>query len=262
MARRRKNNRRRRGRSGFLYKLLSVLAICACLVAALTLFFRVDTVVVTGGVRYTEEELRAASGVEAGANLLLLNKARIAASMTNALPYIKEISSISKKLPNTLVIEVEECGTPLAMVQEGIAWLISPTQSGRGKIVEQMPAASAIAAGYGVIDGCQLLAPSVGTRPALPTENASQQSSLLSLMNALEAAGMLERVDAIHLEDPSELTMELDGRFTVRLSYNADYERKLKKLEWSLEEGVIQDNMVGTFDMRGDSRDYFQQVIG
>ena len=73
MARRRKTNRRRRGRSGFLYKLLSVLAMCVCLITALTLFFRVDTIVVTGGVRYTEQELQDAAGVRAGANLLLIS---------------------------------------------------------------------------------------------------------------------------------------------------------------------------------------------
>ena len=51
MARRRGSaRRRRRGGSGFLYKLLSVFLICGCLVAAITLFFRVDTVVITGAL--------------------------------------------------------------------------------------------------------------------------------------------------------------------------------------------------------------------
>lgn len=259
MARRRKSNRRRRGRSGFLYKLLSVLAICVCLVTALTLFFRVDTIVVTGGSRYTEQELCSAAGVRPGANLLLLNKGRVAANMTRELPYLKEISSISKKLPDTLMIQVVECGQPLAVVQDGAAWLISPTNSGRGKIVEQLPAAAA--KGYGVIDGCQLLAPSVGTAPAFATEYANQQSSLLALLGALEDAGMLEDVEAIHLGDLSEITMEYAGRFTVRLSYNADYARKMTKLQWSIDQGIIQENMTGTFDMRGESKDYFQQAV-
>ena len=68
MARRRGSaRRRRRGGSGFLYKLLSVFLICGCLVAAITLFFRVDTVIITGEQRYTEAEIRQASGVEDGA---------------------------------------------------------------------------------------------------------------------------------------------------------------------------------------------------
>ena len=64
MARRRHSNRRRRrGNFGFLYKLLSVLVICAAVVMALTLFFRVDTIEVTGTERYTEKDVIEASGL-------------------------------------------------------------------------------------------------------------------------------------------------------------------------------------------------------
>ena len=66
-ARRNRHGRRRnRGRFGFLYKLLSVLAICGCLIAALTLFFRVDTIAVSGQGRYTAQEIQAASGIQEG----------------------------------------------------------------------------------------------------------------------------------------------------------------------------------------------------
>ena len=56
--RRHSNRRRRRGSFGFLYRLLSVLVICGVIVVALTLFFRVDTVVVTGTQRYTQQEVK------------------------------------------------------------------------------------------------------------------------------------------------------------------------------------------------------------
>ena len=86
MARRRGSaRRRRRGGSGFLYKLLSVFLICGCLVAAITLFFRVDTVVITGEKRYTEAEIRQASGVEDGDNLFLLNKYQVIRDIAEAL---------------------------------------------------------------------------------------------------------------------------------------------------------------------------------
>ena len=51
MARRRNSNRRRRGSFGFLYKLLSMLVICGAIIAAVTLFFRVNTVAVSGEQR-------------------------------------------------------------------------------------------------------------------------------------------------------------------------------------------------------------------
>lgn len=255
MARRRNSSRRRRGRFRFFYKLASILIICACIVAALTLFFRVDTIVVTGGVRYSEEELVEASGVKPGANLYLLSKSDIAGKMLENLPYLQEISSIDRRPPSTLAIQVKEYGAPLAIIQDGYAWLIVGP---KGKIVEQLPAEAA--SGYGVIDGCELLAPSVGGRLALATEYTAQQTSLLSLMEALEEEEMLEWVDAIHLDDLSCIAMDCGGRFTVKLSYNADYAYKLKRLALILESGAIQDNMTGTFDMRGEGgMDVFQQ---
>lgn len=150
MARRRKSNRRRRGSFGFLYKLLSVLVICGAIVAALTLFFRVDTVVITGQQRYTEEEIREASGIAEGANLVLFNKYTAAITLSVPCPYIEEIS-INRKLPDTLLIQVRECSIPLAVVQDGSAWLVSAS----GKIVDQQEAAAA--AEYAQIDGCELL---------------------------------------------------------------------------------------------------------
>ena len=244
MGRRRSSGRRRRGSSGFLYKLLSTLAISAAIIVAMTLFFRVDHVIVTGQQRYTSEEIVAATGVEMGDNLYLMDKNSIVAGMLEQLPYIENIR-ISRKLPDTLLVDVRECGRPMALVQNGSAWLISP----RGKIVEQTSLQAAAA--YGILDGCDLLDPVVGEKITLATEYASQQSSLLSLLEVLETAGELERVDAIHLEDLSMLTVDYIGRFTIQMPYEADYARKFRALRQILDEsGAIQDNMTGTFDMR------------
>ena len=173
MARRRGSaRRRRRGGSGFLYKLLSVLLICGCLVAAITLFFRVDTVVITGEKRYTEAEIREVSGVKDGDNLFLLNKYQVIRNIAEALPYVElEETRVQRKLPDTLLIEIKECGDP------------------GGKIVEQRNTVG----DYPTIDGCRLLAPSVGTLIALDTENDTRRQSLLELLAALEAAEGRER---------------------------------------------------------------------
>lgn len=254
MARRRGSaRRRRRGSGGFLYKLLSVMLICGCLVAAVTLFFRVDTVVITGEQRYTEEEIRQASGVLDGDNLFLLNKYQVIRDIAEALPYVEiENTHIQRKLPDTLLIEVQECGDPMAWEQDGIVWLVSPA----GKIVEQKNST----VGYPVIDGCRLLAPSVGTQIALDTEHDTQRQSLLALLAALEAAGKLGEVDAIHLDDLSCISMDYMGRFTVKMQYDADFAHKLLTLDGALASGKIQENMTGTFDMRReDGRTNFIQ---
>lgn len=247
MARRRNSNRRRRrGSFGFLYKLLCMLVICGAIVAALTLFFRVDTIVVTGNVRYTQEEIIAATGIQSGDNLSLLNKSNVARDLQQKLPYI-ELPRINRKYPDTLLIEVSECTFTLAIVQDGGVWYLSPG----GKIVEQE--AAPLTREVPVIDGCKLLAPSVSTPIALATEYASQQESLLALLAALEDAALLDQVDAIHLGEISMLTMEFAGRFTVELPYGADYAYKLRALQTVI--GKLETNETGTICLtREDGR--------
>ena len=256
MARRRHSNRRRRrGSSGFLYKLLSMLVICGCLVAAVTLFFRVDAIEVSGQQRYTEQEVQTASGIELGSNLYLMDKNEVVNRIIGALPYVEQIR-ITRRLPSTLRIEVSECGEPLALVQDGYAWLISP----RGMIVEQ--AERSAAQQYASISGCELLAPSVGTRIALSTENVNRQESLLALLAALQEEGIIDRLDGIRLDDAKVLRMDYADRFTVELPYGADYGYKLRFLQEALAQEEIQDNMTGTFVMtRDDGRVNFIQNV-
>ena len=113
--------------------MLSVLVICVAIIAALTLFFRVNQIEVTGQQRYTTEQGQEASEIQIGDNLILLNKYDAAGSIVETLPYVED-TRINRKLPSTLVIEVTECGTPVAVVQDGYTWLISS----RGKIVDQL----------------------------------------------------------------------------------------------------------------------------
>ena len=257
MARSRYSNHRRRRRwsSGFLYKVLSVLVICGCLVAALTLFFRVDTIVVTGQSRYTAQEIQEASGIQQGDNLLLLNKYNASGSIAQQLPYIEEIR-IHKELPETLRIEVRECETPVAVVQDGFTWLIS--SSGKGKIVDQLDASAA--GDYAQVTGCTLLAPSIGSEVVLGSEFSLQQESLLGLLSALDEEGMLPNLDSISLEDLSVIRMGYLDRFTVKLPYGADYASKMRILKLAIESDYVQDNMTGTFDMtREDGRVYLDQ---
>ncbi len=248
MARRRHSKRRRRG--GFFYKLLSILVICGAILLAVTLFFRVNTIEVTGQRRYSEEEIREASGVQIGDNLYLLNKYDVANRIVQNLPYIESIHPY-RKLPDTLVIEVTECGKPMAVIQDEGAWLVSS----QGKIVARITEAEA--AEYGVISGCELLAPSVGTPIALATEYLTQQTSLIDLLTALETANLTDDVQNIRLDNLSYLQMDYTDRFTVRLAYGADYPWELQRLVMSLEKGAIQSNMTGTFDLQSNAEEVY-----
>ena len=66
----------------------------------------------------------------------------------------------------------------------------------------------------------------------------------LALLAALDAAGLTDRVDAIHLDDLSRLPMDYAGRFSVEMEYNADYDRMLQILEAGISK--LESNQTGS----------------
>ena len=120
MASARHNRRRRRGRGRFgpLFKLLCAAAVVLALTVGATVFFRVETVVVTGNSRYTQEEVVAASGIEVGDNLYAMNKFHVQQQIREQLPYVSEVS-IQRGLPSTILIQVTESQAAAQVMPSG-----------------------------------------------------------------------------------------------------------------------------------------------
>ena len=268
MASARHNRRRRRGRGRFgpRFQLLCAVAVVLALTVGATVFFRVETVVVTGNSRYTQEEIVAVSGIEIEDNLYAMNKFQIQQQIREQLPYISEVS-IQRSLPSTILIHVVECQAvaqvmpgqgsaqapppatepdvsaeggeeaaaeeeqPLEQADE--AWLISAT----GKLLEPAPADSEVLE----VTGLTLLMPRAGTMIAVSEEEGVRRTALLGLLDALEAQGMLDQVSSIRLES-TQLYMRYLDRFDVKMLLNGDFSHLL----WALDTAVADlDQRVG-----------------
>lgn len=244
----RRHGRGRRGRRfGVLYKLLTLVVVCAAAVLALTLFFKVESVEVTGNSRYSAQEIQDACGVSLGDNLYLLSKPDMVQRLHQQLPYIDEVR-ITRQLPNTLCVQVTEFSTVYAVEQEGTVWLLT---SG-GKIVET----AAERGDTPLIDGCELLAPSLGGDVSFALELQNRRESLFALLTALESAELTGNVRAIHLGDPTVLSMDYTERFTVEMPYGADYPRLLRYLTLVIEE--LETNLTGVIDLTRDGEPHFR----
>lgn len=244
----RRHGRGRRGRRfGVLYKLLTLVVVCAAAVLALTLFFKVESVEVTGNSRYSAQEIQDACGVSLGDNLYLLSKPDMVQRLHQQLPYIDEVR-ITRRLPNTLCVQVTEFSTVYAVEQEGTVWLLT---SG-GKIVET----AAERGDTPLIDGCELLAPSLGGDVSFALELQNRRESLFALLTALESAELTGNVRAIHLGDPTVLSMDYTERFTVEMPYGADYPRLLRYLTLVIEE--LETNLTGVIDLTRDGEPHFR----
>ena len=244
----RRHGRGRRGRRfGVLYKLLTLVVVCAAAVLALTLFFKVESVEVTGNSRYSAQEIQDACGVSLGDNLYLLSKPDMVQRLHQQLPYIDEVR-ITRRLPNTLCVQVTEFSTVYAVEQEGTVWLLT---SG-GKIVET----AAERGDTPLIDGCELLAPSLGGDVSFALELQNRRESLFALLTALESAELTGDVRAIHLGDPTVLSMDYTESFTVEMPYGADYPRLLRYLTLVIEE--LETNLTGVIDLTRDGEPHFR----
>ena len=217
---RKTRRRRRRGGLGRLLRPLSVLLTAVAVVAALTMFFKVSTVEVTGSSRYRDGGVAAASGVELGDNLVLLDKYRIAQRIYTELPYVTE-ARINRKFPSTLVLEVTETTAVASIQGAGGYWLLSAGE----KLLEAVDETGA--QDYLRITGLEAVNPAVSARLELPEDSPITLERLGQLLSAMERLEMLGRADGLDLSDRSDLVLGYDGRFQVIISYDADFDYKL-----------------------------------
>ena len=241
MAKKRKNRRRRtRGRFAPLLRMLSVLLTAVVIVAALTLFFKVETVLVNGNNRYTTEEIIAVCGVKQGDNLVLLDKYAIAQRLYTQLPYITNVR-INRAFPDGLNVVVTETHAALAIESGGAWWLVSRD----GKIVDATDTAGA--QGYILLRGMDAQDAQVGAQLILTAESHMTAQRLKELVAKLDEREMLEKTQSIDASDREILVIQYDGRFDVEMHYDADLDFKLDCLRAAVNE--LEPNETGIIRM-------------
>lgn len=245
MPRRRSTRRRRRRRGGLgaLARPLSVLLAAVAIVAALTLFFKVEQVEVAGNQRYRAEEIITASGVERGDNLILFDKYRTSQRIYTALPYITAVR-INRRLPDTLLVEVTETQAAACIQGAGAAWLIG-ISGAQLKVLEAVDSDGAQA--YPHLTGIEALEPAVGENLRLAEGSPITAERLTELFRAMEERGVLARTDSADFSDPAVLALGYDGRFRVELRYDANYDFKFNCLLAAVEQ--MEPNEKGTIRM-------------
>lgn len=233
--------RRRRGGLGRMLRPLSLLLTAVAVVAALTLFFKVENIEVTGASRYQVEEIIKASGVKTGDNLILLNRYRVSQRIYTSLPYITDVSP-KPKFPSTLVIEVTETRPVAAIESAGAWWLVN---SG-GKVLDMVDGLAA--ADYLTITGIQAEEPAVSGHLQLPEDCPMTAERLCEMLEAMEERSMITRADSVDLSDPKTLILNYDGRFRVEMYYDANLSFKLDGLLYVVTD-YLEPNETGTIRM-------------
>ena len=120
---RKRKKQKSSGARGFIFSSVSFIVICAALVFGMSVFFRVSNIEVNGANRYTREEIIAASGIENGDNLMLVNRSAVAQKIYSKMIYIGKVN-VERKLPNTILIEITESDSIAVVESESGLWLV------------------------------------------------------------------------------------------------------------------------------------------
>ncbi len=248
MARRRRyNHKRRRGSFSFLYKLLAFVLICTAIALALTLFFRIRSIEVSGNDRYSRQEIIDAAGISEGDNMFLMNKYNAAERIRKALPYIETVQ-FRRSLPDGLSIIVTECTDPAAIVQDGKAYLLCDT----GNIVDETTPAAA--KNRMQVKGLTLLEPSVGVQAKAAEGQELALETLLAVMRELDSRELIGDVSLLDMSDPAQLTLRYLDRFDVYFPWESDYGYKLDYLTAVVEKLEVNEKGVINMMQEGKAR--------
>lgn len=227
--------------SRLLVQLLTVTAVVVALIMGLSVFFKVENVVVHGANVYSAWAIQEASGISEGDNLLTFSRARANGQIQAKLPYVEK-SRIGIKLPNTVNIYIEETAVTYAIqTEDGIWWLMNSD----GKLVEQID--STEAAKHTKVLGVTLTGP-VLNEQAVATENVPTEtdafgevipvsvtgnqrlSAALQILEALENNDIVGEAASVDVSSLSAIELWYGTRYQVNLGDNNDMERKIASM--------------------------------
>ena len=251
----------KRGR--FLLRLATVAAVVMAVVLGMSIFFKVETVKVSGCKTYTEWEIAQASGIETGSNLLTVSRAQVSGNIISRLPYVESVR-VGIFLPDTVNIEIKELDVVYAVEDDQGSWWLMNEE---GKLVEQINTVASKE--YTRILGVRLTGAEVGkmavaeetvmatipvagadqttdetsetTETTEPTEpevtirvgvtGAERLSAALAVIQQLSSNSISGQVDSVDVTNLTDIELWYDERFQINLGNTSQLEYKVGALK-------------------------------
>ena len=196
---------------------LAVLSIGVVLI--LVLFFKIDTIKITGDKVYADKEIVLQSGIETGDSLIRVKEQKINDILTKNLPYVGEIT-IEKKLPDTLIINVSATREVVAF-QSGAGFILVDAH---GKVLSEN--ASMLRDNVAVVSGIKVKEASAGEVITFSDEKTTD--AFMSLLNAIKNS-KIELLTDISLNKTGNWEIRYDDRITIKIPSDGDIETNMKR---------------------------------
>lgn len=220
---RRKRRRRRDPWLGFsiLLKIMGACVICCAIFFAMTIFFKIQHITVTGDNPYSNEDVIDASGIEIGENTFFVNKFASIAKIYQECPYIDTIV-MRRHLPSELEIAVTKCIGIAQIDYQGFPYIIDKN----GKILAKKTADDTNR--YITVLGCEPNSMEIGKY--IDFLQKEKEKTLLNVLLMAQKYGIIEQIENVNIDKLYNLTFEYTDRFTVVLGSAEKMEDKFKLL--------------------------------
>ena len=246
---RRKKNRRKKL---IIRATLCAIFLIAGVILALTMFFNISEITVTGDTVYSVDDIIEKSGVQIGDNLIFVSKNKINEQIATELPYVGSVK-IKRHLPTSLELIITKTDAVYAVVINGYYTLLDEN----GKVLEK----DLEYVGENIILlnlGEEI---SAETGKTITTSDEVYLEKLFSVRNAYVECG-IEDITAIDLSDVYDIKLVYQGRITIELG-ETNKENLSKKLALGKAalETQNEENMLyrGTINLSVDGKGYWAE---
>lgn len=229
-------------------QLATIAAVVLAFTVSISIFFKVDTITVSGAEKHSAWSVCEASGIEKGDSLLFFGRSKAAGKIKAALPYVDTVR-FEVTLPGTVNIIVKEKPVAYALQgQDGSWWLMTSD----GKIVEQTTEEAA--ANRIRITGVTLADPrekemavaaeAQQSGELVSVTAADKLKTALSILFQLERFELFDRMTEVDVSNVFALRLYCGGQYRIEMGDSADLSGKMAAVNGTLQQLGVSDSGV------------------
>ncbi len=241
----RRRKRRRNKIIGYSLAIATVAAVAVIL--SLTVFFKIETVAVTGDEIYNNEQIIQASGLQTGDSMFLFDKDSVEASIETVLPYV-EIAEIKRSVTGTLTINITAAAASLS-IDTGDGYILLNSS---GKVLED--GVTVINDDISVLRTSAVLSASSGS--IIQLENEKDLETAVQIKKYIDEYE-ISKISEIDVTDYSDIRLTYDNRIVLKIGVPSDLGDKIDFIKATLEKHEAEEPAFrGTIDFTVENKAY------
>jgi cell division protein FtsQ len=236
----------RRKPSKLAYFLLLLIVALSAVVVCTTVFFKIDTISISGKTPYSAAQVISASGIKTGTSMLRVDKAAAAKKICSSLPFVAD-AKITLWPMSTVKIQITLDSPKYLIKLQGKYAYVDKNM----KVLDTRTDTKKYT-GVITIDGVTVTKAETGS--TIIFKNKTQVSTIKDLAVAIKEAG-LSKITSMNVADSYQLSVVYDSRIVIVIGTSSEAEKKLGDAV-AIIKSNIQSSEKGSLDVSTQDNQY------